>query len=138
MMKFREVATFLSGIARTQMGLSSQPARKKRPKNKSKKRNKKRKIHASQRPNLSTTSRKFDFFIFKILQGILIWKARGSHNPSRLAEIILLLLPKRNREHIIGDLEEEYRTIEKRFPRLWFWRQVLALVGGYWWAAIRR
>jgi hypothetical protein len=55
-----------------------------------------------------------------------------------LAQILFLFMPNRNREHIIGDLEEEYRTGDKRFPRLWYWSQVFALVGYYWWASLKR
>ena len=31
--------------------------------------------------------------------------------PPKLAELLLLLLPIRQREHLLGDLEEEFRTI---------------------------
>jgi hypothetical protein len=63
---------------------------------------------------------------------------RAIKNPSCLAQIVFLTIPKRNREHIIGDLEEEYRTSHKRFPRLWYWGQVITLVASYWWASLRR
>jgi len=56
----------------------------------------------------------------------------------RFSDVLLSLLPARNRVHILGDLEEEYRTSYKRFPRFWYWGQVLVLVGSYWWAALRR
>jgi hypothetical protein len=44
--------------------------------------------------------------------------------PPRSAKFILLLIPKRHREHLIGDLEEEYSTIlvpeyGPRKARLW-------------------
>lgn len=55
-----------------------------------------------------------------------------------LAQVFLLMVPARNREHIIGDLEEEYRTTNKPFPRLWYWGQVITLVARYWWAILRR
>lgn len=55
-----------------------------------------------------------------------------------VAQIFLFLIPKRNREHIIGDLEEEYCTTHKHFMRLWYWGQVIALIARYWWAAARR
>jgi hypothetical protein len=44
-----------------------------------------------------------------------------NRNPLHLAPIFLLAIAVRNREHIIGDLEEEYLTSNKRFPRLWYW-----------------
>ena len=72
------------------------------------------------------------FAIFRIGQ-----ESKQNHLLS-LAQIFLLFVPKRNREHIVGDLEEEYSTSRKRFPRCWYWSQVLALVGCYWWAALRR
>jgi hypothetical protein len=62
----------------------------------------------------------------------------ASHETPRLVQLFFLFVPKRNREHIIGDLEEEYRTTNKRFPRLWYWGQVSALVASYWWATLRR
>jgi hypothetical protein len=50
--------------------------------------------------------------------------------PPAGAQYLLLLLPKKNREALLGDLEEEYRTVV--FPRygpLWakvyYWVQVL-------------
>jgi len=53
-------------------------------------------------------------------------------------EVLFFFLPLRNREHIIGDLEEEYCIGNKRFPRFWYLGQVLALVGCYWWASLNR
>jgi hypothetical protein len=60
------------------------------------------------------------------------------HQLRGCSQILFRAIPRRNREHIIGDLEEEYCTSEKRFSRLWYWGQVLALIGNYWWAALRR
>jgi hypothetical protein len=66
-------------------------------------------------------------------------KIRKRHDPvTRFNNPLLFLLPTRNRVHILGDLEEEYRAGDKRFSRLWYWGQVLALIGNYWWAALRR
>lgn len=59
-------------------------------------------------------------------------------DPSRdipiLAKMMFLLVDKRNREAVIGDLEEEYRTIVvpvKNFfrARCWWWSQVLGIAG---------
>jgi len=67
-----------------------------------------------------------------------LWEERGHHEVPCLGRVFLLFVSRRNREHIIGDLEEEYRTSNKRFPRLWYWGQVIALVASYRWAALRR
>jgi hypothetical protein len=72
------------------------------------------------------------------IRSVRVHDLHESGGPSLVAQILLLFISKRNREHIIGDLEEEYRTSEKRYPRFWYWGQVLALVGSYWWAALRR
>lgn len=65
-------------------------------------------------------------------------KSLQTHNPPHLAQILLLILPRRNREHIIGDLEEEYRTSHKRFPRLWYWTQAMILTLSYLRVFLRR
>lgn len=59
------------------------------------------------------------------------------------AKFILLLIPKSQREHLIGDLEEEYNTIVLpeygvRKARGWYWWQVAISVGPLLWAQIRR
>ena len=63
---------------------------------------------------------------------------RSSRLPRYLVHLMLFIIPERNRKYIIGDLEEEYSTTYKRFPRLWYWGQVIALLANYWWAALRR
>jgi hypothetical protein len=66
-----------------------------------------------------------------------------SAGPPRQAIFLLLLLPKKNREHLIGDLEEEFRTIV--FPRygrslaiVWYWWHVTITLGPPVWAKLRR
>ena len=49
--------------------------------------------------------------------------------PPKLATLLVLLIPKKNREHILGDLDEEYRTVlvpryGLRTAKLWYWWQV--------------
>lgn len=69
---------------------------------------------------------------------------RGEVNrPPRSAEYILLLIPKRNREHLIGDLDEEYRT--KVLPewgplraRFFYWEQTVVAVVCYVWPVLKR
>jgi len=60
-----------------------------------------------------------------------------------LARMMFLLVDKRNREALIGDLEEEYRTevvpVKSRFrARCWWWSQVLGIAGTYLQSRIRR
>jgi len=46
-------------------------------------------------------------------------------SPPRLARALLwLAVPDRECESIAGDLEEEYREIDARTRRSWYWRQV--------------
>jgi hypothetical protein len=77
-------------------------------------------------------------YFSKALKRLMPRELPASHEAPRLAQMLLLFVSKRNREYIIGDLEEEYRTTNKRFPRLWYWGQVSALVASYWWATLRR
>jgi Kef-type K+ transport system membrane component KefB len=63
--------------------------------------------------------------------------------PPRLAKFLLLLIPRRNRESLLGDLEEEYVTIAfpeygARLARLWYWWQVVASVMPLLWAQLKR
>jgi hypothetical protein len=57
--------------------------------------------------------------------------SRTDHEQLGLVQVLFLIVPKRNREHIIGDLEEEYRVSYERFPRLWYWEQVIIIVIRY-------
>lgn len=64
-------------------------------------------------------------------------------SPPRSAQFLLLLIPKRNREHLIGDLEEEYRTIVlpeygRFWAGLWYWGQTLGAIGPYLWSGLKR
>jgi hypothetical protein len=67
----------------------------------------------------------------------------SSTTPPRAAKFVLLLVPKQHREHLIGDLEEEYVTIVlpeygvKR-ARLWYWWQVTVSVGPLLWGQMKR
>jgi len=68
--------------------------------------------------------------------------ASNSEPPSS-AKFILLLIPRNYREHLVGDLEEEYTTIVVpeyglRKARLWYWVQVLCSLLPLLWAQIRR
>jgi len=61
----------------------------------------------------------------------------------RVARFVLFLIPKKNREHLIGDLEEEYRTLimpeyGRRWARIWYRGQVIQAVGFYVWPFVKR
>jgi hypothetical protein len=63
--------------------------------------------------------------------------------PPRLAHFALLLVPKRNREHLIGDLEEEFRTVVLPrhgcfLARCWYFEQVALAIGSYLWPMIKK
>jgi hypothetical protein len=70
----------------------------------------------------------------------------NSNNPIAMpifGRIFFLLIPKRTREHLVGDLEEEYRTIVLpgygRFrAQLWYLAQMIVAVGSYTWMAFKR
>jgi hypothetical protein len=60
-----------------------------------------------------------------------------------LGRVIFCLIERGNREHVVGDLEEEYWTIiiVQRgliFARCWWWRQVFGIAGSYIWKYMRR
>lgn len=53
-----------------------------------------------------------------------------------LGRVLFLLVPRRSRDHLVGDLEEEYQKDILLFrswfrARCWWWRQVLGIVGPY-------
>lgn len=60
-----------------------------------------------------------------------------------LESIVFLLVPRESREHLIGDLEEEYRSeiVPSRTwfgARCWWWGQVFRVVAHYLWKRVRR
>lgn len=59
------------------------------------------------------------------------------------AKFLLLLIPKKNREGLLGDLEEEYHTIVLPeyglwAARRWYWWQVCISIGPLIWAKVKR
>jgi hypothetical protein len=63
--------------------------------------------------------------------------------PPRSAKFLLLLIPRRHREHLIGDLDEEYTDIVfpeygPRKARIWYWWQVVASLSSLVCAEMRR
>ena len=59
-------------------------------------------------------------------------------SPPKAAKFVLLLVPRRYREHLVGDLEEEYTTIVlpeygAKSARLWYWWQVITSIAPLLW-----
>jgi hypothetical protein len=64
-------------------------------------------------------------------------------SPPAVAKFILLLIPERHREPLIGDLEEQYITTllpeyGAKKARIWYWWQVVTSIGPLLWAPIER
>jgi hypothetical protein len=62
--------------------------------------------------------------------------------PPKTAKFILLLVPKRYREHLVGDLEEEYLTIVlpeygSQKARFWYWLQVVFSIAPIVWSRLK-
>lgn len=94
------------------------------------------------------------------IEALMVLRARkrGNRNPRygstsdvaekleavpRFAQFLLLLIPKRNREHLIGDLEQEYRTLVlPQYGPIWapcyYWWQVTATLAAYVWPSVKR
>jgi hypothetical protein len=64
--------------------------------------------------------------------------------PPRSAEYLLLcLLPRKNREHFMGCLEEEFRTVllpkyGEFWARVYYWSQAIQSLGSVGWALIKK
>jgi hypothetical protein len=85
-------------------------------------------------------------FLMGILAGVSV-AGRTSNGtdikPPLNAEFLLyLLMTPQNCDALVGDLEERYRTIRKRFgarrANFWYWVQVFTSVGPIIWAATKR
>jgi hypothetical protein len=66
-----------------------------------------------------------------------------SIEPPKAAKFILLLIPKRYREGLVGDLDEEFSTIVlpkcgQRKACFWYWWQVGAILVPILWAQLKR
>jgi DNA-binding CsgD family transcriptional regulator len=70
--------------------------------------------------------------------------AQPEQEPPRSAKFLLiLLLSKSNREHLLGDLEEEYRTVllpeyGPAKARFWYWWQALSSLAPLLWAQLKQ
>jgi hypothetical protein len=78
-----------------------------------------------------------------------IWVEFLKRTPGRVRQnttfvrIVFLFVEKRNREHLIGDLEEEYCAfiVPARSPfraRCWWWYQLMGIMIAYLWKRTRR
>ena len=61
----------------------------------------------------------------------------------RNAKFLLLLIPRKSRENLVGDLEEEFSTIilprcGQRKAQAWYWWQVSASIAPLVWAQVKR
>lgn len=68
---------------------------------------------------------------------------RNFQEPPARANYLLFLAPRKYREHLIGDLEEEYRTVVlPRFgikkARFWYWWQVIQSLLPILWSSAKR
>lgn len=58
----------------------------------------------------------------------------SSDLPKTAEKLLYIILPKSAREHLPGDLEEEYRTtilpkFGLRYAKIWYWKQVVGSIG---------
>jgi hypothetical protein len=84
------------------------------------------------------------FLVINGFCGVLIEfldSTRNNH-PPRWARFIALMIPRQHREHLLGDLEEEFYTVlvpefGNFTAKLWYWWQVLASVSSLFWSEVR-
>lgn len=67
---------------------------------------------------------------------------QGTDAPPPAPGFLLLLVPKKEREFLLGDLEEEYRTRALRDGRskalIWHWRQVGVCICSFAWRLLKK
>ena len=66
-----------------------------------------------------------------------------SSGPNSAKFLLFLIVPRHNREHLIGDLEEEYATIilpdyGERKAKFWYWWKVITCIAPSAWAWVKR
>lgn len=74
---------------------------------------------------------------------LLCRRSAPEQRPPLNAEFLFhLFLDPKNCDALVGDLEERYRTIRKRFgtgrANFWYWVQVIASIGPIVWVAAKR
>ena len=88
----------------------------------------------------SIEAERIRFFVISLIL-IAAW-ARGREKPPRTAKFILLLVPRKYRENLAGDLEEEYRAVLAEFGRhkaaVWYWTQVICSILPLAWSQTKR
>src|SRR5262249_12728136 len=82
---------------------------------------------------------------FRLVLAIVLFflKTSDSHELPCTATFLLLLIPKKDRENLVGDLEEEFLTIllpryGARRARIWYWEQVILSLGPILWVQFKR
>ncbi len=80
-----------------------------------------------------------------VLRGILqLFKTPDcSSEVPKTAQFLLLLIPKKGRDNLVGDLEEEFLTIVlprfgPRNARLWYWEQVISTYRPIIWTHVKK
>ena len=82
---------------------------------------------------------------FRLVLAIIISFFRTSDAPRELpstATFLLLLIPKKDRDNLVGDLEEEFftRMLPRYGPksaRRWYWEQVIVSLGPILWTQVK-
>ncbi len=65
---------------------------------------------------------------------IVVKKKSATTIPKSAEKLLYFILPKSAREHLPGDLEEEYRTkilpkFGPRYAKIWYWKQAVGSIG---------
>lgn len=73
----------------------------------------------------------------------VLFQSGQEARPPRAGKFLLLLLPAKYREFLIGDLEEKFITVlvpeyGVRVARLWYWWHVLISLAPLMWAVVKR
>jgi hypothetical protein len=86
------------------------------------------------------------FVPFRLILGAILSFSRTNDASGQVpstARFLLLLIPRKYRENLVGDLEEEFATIVfpqygPRRAQLWYWEQVFAGLAPIAWAQVKR
>jgi len=80
------------------------------------------------------------FAIVAVLRGLARrnWKVRKTMPPANAEFLFYLFMTPQNCDALVGDLEERYKLIHKKFGRhranFWYWTQTVMSVGPIVWA----
>lgn len=69
--------------------------------------------------------------------------SNSEYSSPKAARFLLLMLPKSAREHLVGDLEEEFSNVVlpeygPRAARCWYWWQAICSILPMLWAGVKR